>query len=144
MVKVDGSGRLTRRNRRFLRSYKPAAYSYKPVIVVEEDGEHVSAPDWGARGTVGGDTPEDISSRPVVVREERSPSVPVRGDRSDNVYTPEPTIDLPMRNVLPELDISGPVIRDQPEIRRSARSTKGQSSRFADYVTGQEYENAEG
>ena len=60
------------------------------------------------------------------------------------MYTPEPTFDPSMRSVLPEPGISGPVIRSQPEIRRSARSTKGQSSRFADYVTGQEYETAEG
>ena len=53
VIKVDGSNRLTRRNRRFLRAYKPAV-SYDPVpnVAIDEDLGEAPGSDWGARDVV--------------------------------------------------------------------------------------------
>ena len=148
IVRVDGSGRVTRRNRRFLRSYTPAVNNDR-LGTKEDDTEPVPAPHWGARSDVSESIPANVLSGPARSGEFLDPvpddglgghdhNLPGQvGDEVDrDTSQPDPT--ALMMNFSPE------PARDIPVLRRSIRATKGQSSKYQGFLTGQEYDEAEG
>ena len=143
VVIVDGSRRLTRRNRKFLRRFEPfdpTGLSHK-----RKDKEESRQAD-NARQNV-----TEKVSRENLVRENPTEVLPTYSrDRTDQ----SPTRILPeteSRELLPGQDRSSfwesiePEIREVPNTestspvvsppRRSTRSNKGQTSRFKDYET---------
>ena len=137
VIKVDGSNRLTRRNRRFLRAYKPAV-SYDLVPNVNMDEDEIPEPDWGARGVGNRSKPsEPLSSGPgehVVPPAVVSDSLPSLENSSrrlqdDNAGETMPCI--PDRSPGPTVPVSKTVVR------KSARANRGKTSRFEDFITGQ-------
>ena len=156
VIKIDGSNHLTRRNRRFLRAYKPAV-SYDPVCPVASHEDDLPGPDWGARGVTdhnrSGGT---LSSAPGenYLQSQGGIDRDVHGTNLSSV--PEENSEHPvsegtnwpvtrdiMSKTLPSR-VGGPALGSPTvpaTVRRSARSTKGRSSRLQDYITGQELEN---
>ena len=141
IVKVDGSGRVTRRNRRFLRSYTPAGNTEQHVIM-EDCTESVPAPYWGEKSDANisygpGSSRESQSLIPDDGHGEHGQHLPVHEgehDRSESCPGPGDQ----MISASPEPSPSTPIVR------RSSRATKGQSSKYQDFVTGQEYEEIQG
>ena len=93
--------------------------------------------DWGARVQL------PSSSDPVV----RIPS-PVHSRNERQVVhaqqEPEPMTGVPIVSPEPSVNIppTAPTARDPVlSVRRSTRATKGQTSKFNDYVTGQDLED---
>ena len=136
MIKIDGSNRLTRRNRRFLRAYKPAV-SYDPVPNIAMDEDEVPEPDWGARGIGNRSKPgEPLSSGPdehVVPPGTVADSTPLVENSSrrlqDDAGGTMPC--TPVRSPGP----IAPVLKSV--IRKSERANRGKTSRFEDFITGQ-------
>ena len=146
IVVVDGSRRLTRRNRKFLRRFEPfdptgrahretvketprKANNLERKLTDENlDRSNINGnPFQVATGPPGVQERIDQSpSRALVQSEARIDPLPV--DRSSSRDTTEPeTMEIPVTERL-----ENPVI---PSPRRSNRSNKGQTSRFKDYET---------
>ena len=126
IVKVHGSNRLTRRNRRFLRAYDPpAGLQFRIPSALPETSLNKGAGDVG-RGHVQVD---DAQRQPL-------------GDVSAEDERDMPTAE---ENGPSVCDTNGDSCAPQAEeigLRRSARSNKGKSTRLKDFVTGMEYEDA--
>ena len=142
IVKVNGSNRLTKRNRRFLRVYEPAfpvTADFKPIDDEPSEQGDIPASDWGAR------VPLPNSSDPVDV--DYAPAPVLRDNERQAVYTQqesEPVNNIP--RVSPETVVNmSPEEPAQREpvipVRRSTRATKGQTSKFEDFVTGQDFDD---
>ena len=126
-VKMDGSGRLSLRNRQFLRKFKP-------LLMVQKPRQHLL-------GVVSYSSPtpslvikllhllmipHHLKIGTLQLAQPNCPPSPVLG----------PAGGL-LRPGTPDLDTAG-----SPAIRCSSRSTRGQPSRFKDFVTVSEYDNA--
>ena len=146
MVIVDGSRRLTRRNRKFLRRFEPydptgRAYSGNVKETTNQSnnkGQNLIDNDLD-RSRIDINPSQVITnypgvqerinsspSRALVQREARMEPVPV--DRSSPRETVEPeAIEMPVTERMEDTVMNSP--------RRSSRSNKGQTSRFKDYET---------
>ena len=127
---MDGSNRLTRRNRRFLRAYKPAV-SYDPLPNVTVDEDVLPEPDWGARGVNSGSKPLSSSPGEHIV----PPGV------EDDGF---PLMEDSGRSLQEDSVPSNPVASPRPNksvpraaVRKSERASRGKTSRFDDFITGQ-------
>ena len=127
IVKVSGSNRLTRRNRRFLRAYTPAATQERMIVPVEQrdekDKDAESA--WGARDHV---LPSSDSTSPT----DSSQMLPLTSQ--------EPILSKSQDHSKASVQ---PLASSQSQgvsLRRSSRSTKGKTTRFDDCITGEEME----
>ena len=130
VIRVDGSNRLTRRNRRFLRAYKPAV-SYDPLPNVTVDEDVLPEPDWGARGVNSGSKPLSSSPGEHIV----PPGV------EDDGF---PLMEDSGRSLQEDSVPSNPVASPRPNksvpraaVRKSERASRGKTSRFDDFITGQ-------
>ena len=114
LVKLDGSGRLTTRNRRFVKK-----------IISPPDLPNVDMPVVRANSDIGGSKGEDLLPGNVVDtvdpigREELHSSVDGRDDISEEV-NPITSVDVPGQTVQPV--VSSPAV--QPTPRRSGRIRK--------------------
>ena len=126
-VRVDGSGRLTRRNRRFLKAYKPAQLTVSPR---QQSTHYVPLQDIGvgARNSIVmppsgmvDEVPFDGSSTHDMVME---PDRPVRGDNSSMVNSEQ---SVSMENILRET-IALPETRT---VLQHANRPRGQESPVA-------------
>ena len=127
IVKVSGSNRLTRRNRRFLRAYTPAATQERMIVPAEqwdERGRDIESA-WGARDQV-------LPSSDSIFPTDRSQVLPV----TDQEPTPHLSQDYDQPSVQPAV----PNQTQSIGLRRSSRSTRGKTTRFDDCVTGEELE----
>ena len=126
-VKLSGSNRLMRRNRRFLRAYTPAATQERMIVPVEQrdekDRDIESA--WGTRDHVlpSSDSISPTDSSQMLPATDREPIFTKSQDHSQPSV--QPTIPSQTQGV---------------GLRRSSRSTKGKTTRFDDCVTGEELE----
>lgn len=133
IVKVSGSNRLTRRNRRFLRAYVPAATQERMIIPIEQGGEE--GPDvesaWGARDHMlpSSDSTSLQHITPPTASSQMLPATAQEGLPPDaNDYS------------LPNGQTTAPSQTQDVELRRSSRSTRGRTTRFKDCVTGEDLE----
>ena len=140
IIVIDGSRRLTRRNRKFLRRFEPydptgrAHRGNNKETTTQANNTEQTLPDnnLDRSRVVRSPSPvvqERISgspSRALVQREARMETVPV--DRSPLRESVEPEL---IRDAGTEV-LENPVINSP---RRSTRSNKGQTSRFKDYET---------
>ena len=130
-VRVDGSRRLTLRNRRFLRKYKVVAPSPFNTIPVEvdlgPDDRDQQQAGLGDNGMGGGEVPR----APEVTR----PAVPERTD-STGPYEGEAPAGHLLNHQAGEVAEPGgvPVLPEIVPVRRSSRATKGVTSRYKDFV----------
>ena len=78
IVKIDGSGRLTKRNRRFLRVYKPATMAMENSPSVKSwDSQITKERSFeSSRPTTTEPLPETISQKPVSLVNPSEPMVP--------------------------------------------------------------------
>ena len=170
-IRMDGSRRITLRNRQFLRKYKP---------LLVEDGPRSSHPPAGRSEPRPASPVKTVAQNPVAVslRQQSVPRNPVLSEDEDNMPrlvpeeasttlpqpvfdpTPAPGAEAGLRPSTPhpvttEVQRQGPIgshaeqpgYEDQitpqpPQPRRSSRHTMGQTKRFADSYTGQDYEEA--
>ena len=145
IVKVHGSNRLTRRNRRFLRAYDPPTGQ---TIVVPTPDQTVSLNrgavremGYGSQGVQVGMPQTSVQEHDVQIRTGDdneylvSDPRPIPCDneqRSSQAQQAEDVIRSPIGN-----NDRGPGIEG---VRRSGRSNKGESAKFKDFLTGNEYE----
>ena len=141
VVKIDGSNRLTRRNRRFLRAYKPAV-SYDPVphVAIGEDIGEAPGSDWGARGVVTrsqasgplSSAPGESVVPPMIVDDDSALLEDSNSGSRDVVDEAEPSVDVPVVSPRRTVPVSETIVR------KSGRANKGKTLRYEDYVVGQE------
>ena len=96
LVKVDGSGRLTRRNRRFLRKFEPATTTITsyPRCAVSPAAEHTAAPSFReAAVTTSEQLPTETLPPPPSPDVTASPNIDCRPRRE--------RLPLMLRNLLP-------------------------------------------
>ena len=141
VVKIDGSNRLTRRNRRFLRAYKPAV-SYDPVphVAIDEDIGEAPGSDWGARDVVTrsqasgplSSAPGESVVPPMIVDDDSALLEDSNSGSRDVVDEAEPSVDVPVVSPRRTVPVSETIVR------KSGRANKGKTLRFEDYIVGQE------
>ena len=153
LVKVHGSNRLTLRNRRFLRAYDPPAsinkhFTFSPS---HEDQEYSMNKGAGNQSRPADDVhfsiPSDSSEHDhdrVLPREISEPNVttPSAPNPEPTIHVDEPAVE-PVRPVAVEHDppairVGSSPPRQEAGIRRSSRATKGKTSMYKDYLTGNE------
>ena len=128
---MSGSNRLTRRNRKFLRAYEPGLENKLNV----RNDKYARTPlvsDWGAEGYIPSSSDMvDVPQQPVLREDDGQITEQQHVDERDHV-TPGT-----------EVSKDDIVSRTEPVTipRRSARSSKGKTSKFDDYVTGQGVED---
>ena len=148
VVIVDGSRRLTRRNRKFLRRFEP----YEPVgmpkkieptaIDRSENDKRKEKENFDSNSPVNARNmilPSDTFV-PRVCEAENNVSVEQSGKDRLIDYSPAVRIELPEPGVpahveneaVPVVDVD---INNTPSIRRSTRLNKGKTSRYNDYET---------
>ena len=153
IVKVNGSNRLTRRNRKFLRAYKPAVTQDRLLVTdgqgVEKEQELESA--WGAREHVlpSSDSTYTKCNGPPMTGAQGLPAY--LGHGTPEIFSPG------MNEGSQQLAVDGepggrslvgvqPAMPGQAQdagLRRSSRTNRGKTSRFKDCVTGKELETLE-
>ena len=156
IVKVSGSNRLTRRNRKFLRMYEPAL-TKDNLIVPEDNNTNVNEKEpesaWGARRIIS-PLPDSVSDRrgfkPNATDNARR--IPP-SDATENVQLlPNLDVNVDRRIVIPNASESNsrtvnirPTVTPQESVglRRSSRVNEGTTSRFKDYITGDDMEALE-
>ena len=138
IVIIDGSRRLTRRNRKFLRRFEPfdpsgVSHRGKDQVVVsrktDNTGQRLTEENPSRVLPVYPRVEETIDrspSRALVRTETREETMP-EIDRSSFGESIEPEI-----REVPVTESTGPVVSPP---RRSTRSNKGQTNRFKDYET---------
>ena len=136
IVKVHGSGRLTRRNRRFLRAYVPAFEKEESGFPYSQDIDMGCESDsaWGARGHVtrsadsnndpgGGPTDIGNGTQDTTFLDSQDDS---QGADLDNSFGGRD-----FETGQSDTSSHSPNV----ELRRSTRSNRGKTSRFKDYLT---------
>ena len=153
LVKVHGSNRLTLRNRRFLRAYDPPANINKHFIFSpsHEDQEYSMNKGAGNQSRPADDVhfsiPSDSTERDrdrVLPREtsESNVTAPSAPNPEPTIHVDKPAVE-PVRPVTVEHDppavrVGSSPPRQEAGIRRSSRATKGKTSMYKDYLTGNE------
>ena len=156
-VKVDGSRRLTLRNRKFLRKISPLLTSWlrqehspRPRQVEPTDPQcpqpmQQDVPDYGQ-------DPVGTQVLPEPLLYPTTPTTPVTPEKSSELFpqvtphprpAPTPSTQPSECNPIPPSQNYTATDSSTPS-RRSARSTKGQSTKYEDYATGSQYEEATG
>ena len=143
IVKVHGSNRLTRRNRRFLRAYDPPT---DQTIVVPTPDQTVSLNRGAVREMGDGSQGVQVGIPQSSVQEH---DIQIRTGDDNEYLVSEPRPILPCDNEQwssQAEDVTRSPIGNSDRgpgiegVRRSGRSNKGESTKFKDFLTGNEYE----
>ena len=150
IVKVSGSNRLTRRNRKFLRAYEPAATQER--LVVSEEHCRDKEPDvesaWGA-GEYVLPSSDSTNARRIISPTDSSQTVPADAGHEtrrslspglrDDVQGVNPAGQIGERSLV-NVQPTVPGQTQDVGLRRSSRANKGKTTKFRDCVTGEELE----
>lgn len=139
IVKVSGSNRLTRRNRRFLRAYVPALEQEESRVPHRQDMEMECELDsaWGARGqSADSNTGPGGALTDVVPGTQDTTSLDGKGDSHDSHG-----VDLDSSLGGRGLETVQSDTSSQSQnvgLRRSTQASKGKTSQYKDCITGSE------
>ena len=150
---MDGSRRISVRNRQFLRKYTPIEHPLSQHTYEQQTDEQ-SSPNTQNPSVY------DCNNQPVNLKDdtrEEDTEVPMLL-HPEPVSSPEPTGSPGHQNEISPTTSNHPIPADgspatvtepvgdrvemTPTVRRSTRSTKGQTTRLQDFVTGSQFDNA--